>query len=196
MGDGNVSKTGENASLRCILTEKEYLDYLGEEFGIITNRVSLCKSAKEKAKENRDSDFSPNAKENNYKDQYIWQTKTHPFFTELYNWYSEGEKVWPKEIDLSPTVLKHWYCGDGSVSYKSESDCITISAANEAENVEKIKKYFERAELPNPTISTYEREFGKTAVIRFGVGESKKLWEYMGDPINGFEYKWPLNNSC
>ena len=53
MADGNVSKTGENASLRCILTEKEYLDYLGEEFGIITNRVSLYKSAKEKAKENK-----------------------------------------------------------------------------------------------------------------------------------------------
>jgi len=192
MGDGNVYLTPSNTGkIRCIMVAKQYLEYLYDSFDIVSSKVSISKTAEEKAKENRDSGFSPNAKEENYQDQYIWESKTHPYFTNLHNWYKSGEKIWPDNIQLTPTVLKHWYVGDGCANYKSGSNYITISAFNESENGEKVKKYFVDSGLPKPSLTHYERDFGEGMVLRFSVDDSEKLWEYMGEPLDGFEYKWP-----
>ena len=184
MGDGSINPSSKNCHLETEMISPNYLEYLDNIFGCLGTGVRLKKTAAESAKENRDRGFDPNAKEKNYSDVYIWKTRNHPKFNEFRDWYSTGEKVWPENIELTPTVLKHWYVGDGYYHDKNTQNCISICTVNEIENVEKISQYFTNVGLPEPSNYT-----AKKAV--WTVEDSYTLWDYMGEPLPDFEYKWP-----
>jgi len=189
MGDGTINR----GRIECQMITEPYLTYLDEQFGCLGTGVRFYQTAAENARQNRKSGFSPDATAENYSDVYRWWSRCHPYFEDLRGWYSSGEKVWPEDITLTPTVLKHWYCGDGSWQNNAASNHITIGMANEIENTEKVDRYFERAGIPSPSnYSIYERKNGsKRCEARWTVDGSKKLWEYMGKPLPGFKYKWP-----
>lgn len=45
----------------------------------------------------------------------VFLTKTHPWFVELRNkWYPEGEKIVPKDLELTPLMVAIWFFDDGS----------------------------------------------------------------------------------
>jgi len=190
MGDGTIHRKGR---IQCKMITKPYLEYLDRQFGCLGTGVRFRKTAEESAKENRDTGFSPDAKAENYSDVYGWQSRAHPHFKELRGWYATGEKVWPESITLTPTVLKHWYCGDGSWNSSDRNNYITIGMANEIKNTEKVDRYFERAGIPLPSnYCIYEGKDGSTnCIARWSVEDSKELWEYIGKPLPGFQYKWP-----
>jgi len=192
MGDGCIINSSKNCLLRISMISPNYLEYLDDIFGCLATGVSLEKTAAENAKENRDSGFSPNAKKENYSDVYCWYTRKHPKFNEFRGWYSTGKKVWPENIELTPTVLKHWYVGDGN--YNKSKRTISIAISNEVKNTEKISQYFTDVRLPKP--SNYftfkqEKSENKGCDAQWSVNDSQKLWEYMGEPLPDFEYKWP-----
>jgi hypothetical protein len=190
MGDGWIETVSENCYLKTEMISPNYLEYLDNIFGCLGCGVRLEKTAAKSAEDSRNSGFRPNAKEENYSDLHAWQTRCHPKFNEFREWYSSGEKVWPEDIKLTPTVLKHWYVGDGS--YNKRNKTISIAMANEVENTEKISEYFTNIELPKP--SNYvirDRKYGKTCEAQWTVEDSYTLWEYMGDTLPDFEYKWP-----
>jgi len=193
MGDGTINKTSKNCYLESQMISKNYLEYLDNIFGVLGCSVKHSLTASESAKNNRNSGFRPNAKKENYSDVYRWSTRCHPKFNEFREWYSSGEKVWPENIELTPTVLKHWYVGDGYYSNKNTNNNINIAASNEFGNENKIENYFKNADLPKPSNhSIYEKENGrKDYVIEWTVEDSYKLWDYMGEPLPDFEYKWP-----
>jgi hypothetical protein len=188
MGDGCMQKRSKNSYLQVRMISPNYLKYLDNVFGCLGSNISLTKTAAESAKENRDSGFSPNAKEENYSDLYTWITKTHPEFNEFREWYSTGEKVWPKNIELTPTVLKHWYVGDGCYDNSGTRNSIQIAMANEVENLEKVSKYFTNVGLPEP--SNYNITENNCRA-KWTKEDSQKLFEYMDEPLSDFEYKWP-----
>jgi len=189
MGDGFIDKSGgKNPLLRCEMISPNYLEYIDNKFGIFGKGVSLEKTAEENAKENRNSGFHPNAKKENYSDTYLWRSMRHPEIQEFTDWYSTGKKVWPSDIELTPTVLKHWYCGDGHWNNSRSQNYIKIAMANEVENIDKVNKMFENVGLPSP--SNYAIS-GTHCNAEFTVEQSKELWEYMGEPLPDFEYKWP-----
>lgn len=195
MGDGNLKINRDNPSLRCKMTSPNYLKYLDKQFGVFGKGVSLRTTAEEKAKLNRESGFSPNARAENYSNLYIWRSMSHPELREFEKWYDTGSKVWPDDIELTPTVLKHWYCGDGSYNNKSNK-YISISCANERGNKEKIEKMFNNvgfsvAYWHESTRYNNGYEGTVSANIAFDVTTTKELFEYMGDPLPDFEYKWP-----
>jgi len=182
-----------------MITE-EYLEYLNEIFEKFGTYVYLVKTAEELAQRNRDSGFQEDARAKNYSDQFHWRTISHPIISELTSWYDTGKKVWPNDIELTPTVLKHWFVGDGSFNDNQTSKYIQISLANEADNEDKVGSYFKNVGLPRPNRwHTYERKRGDGSVSCDAVwnkSESEELWEYMlsdghGIPP-GFEYKWPV----
>jgi len=111
MGDGNLRRNGKNPHIKIVMISPNYLEYLDEMFGCLGTGIRLTQTAAESAKRNRDSGFSPNAKEENYSDLYQWRTRSLPELHD-FNWYKTGKKVWPEDIELTPTVLKHLYCGD------------------------------------------------------------------------------------
>jgi hypothetical protein len=194
MGDGWLDRGNVNPSLACQMITPAYLEYVDDVFRCLGIGVRLRKTAEENAKHNRDRGFRPDARAQNYSDTYRWRSRTHPELTD-FDWYTGegGEKVWPADLELTPTVLKHWYCGDGNWSNSGSNNYIRIAMSNEVEYTDKIDKYFERVGLPKP--NNYNIQQRKSGGVNcdalFTVGASKELWDYMGSPPPGFEYKWP-----
>jgi hypothetical protein len=192
MGDGCIISSHKSCYLKIGMISPNYLEYLNHIFGCLGNGVTLRNTAAESAKNARDSGFSPNAKEKNCSDFYVWRTKSHPKFNGFRDWYSTGEKVWPENIELTPTVLKHWYVGDGNYSNKLGQKYIRISMANEVENTEKVSQYFVDAGLPKPSnYDIQENNYSGKCNAEWAVEGSQKLFDYMGEPLPDFEYKWP-----
>jgi len=193
MGDGCIHTGNKNPYLLVKMISPNYLEYIADEFGVLGSEVTLTKTAAESAKHNRDSGFSPNAKEQNYSDLYVWQSMSHPKLQKFADWYSSGKKVWPADVELTPTVLKHWYCGDGHWANSGTNNRIQIAMANEVDNTDKVDQMFRNVGLPVPNnYAISERKDGSGRCnAEFTVAQSKELWEYMGEPLPDFEYKWP-----
>jgi hypothetical protein len=190
MGDGCIDKNSKNPAFLISVTKREYLEYLDTVLDIFSTGVSLRATAEECAELNRKRGFRPNAKAENYSDQYKLSTRNLQQLNEFYDWYSSGKKVWPENVDLTPTVLKHWYVCDGSYSIKEESDrgSIVIAVNNEKDNQEKLNQYF----LDSVGVEVdYWREYKDDCAMVFHADTSEQLFEYMGEPLPSFEYKWP-----
>lgn len=65
--------------------------------------------------------------------------------------------------------------------------------SNEFEHTDKIDVIFGNVGLPSPNnYVMYERKDGSIdCTAHFTVDQSEELWDYMGEPVPGFEYKWP-----
>lgn len=113
---------------------------------------------------------------------YKLSSRRHPELRKFKDFYEGGTKVWP-EVNLTPTILKHLYCCDG---YKNGSSII-ISCKNEKDNKKKVEKIFTKAGFE--PMSWYESETSTN--LAFSVNESERLWKWMGEPLPGFNYKWP-----
>lgn len=188
MGDAYVNRRkGRLPRLRMETTNPEYLTYLDDLFGpLSTGEPSLRRTSEELSKR----DTIPRFDNSEYKDQYDWGTRSHPELSSWAEWYKNGKKTWPENISLTPTTLKHWYCGDGS--FHKDHYTITIYLSNEADSKQKVDRYFTRVGLPSPRWYKRERRDGSIAAeIGFNKDESAELIEYMGESIPGFDYKWP-----
>jgi hypothetical protein len=193
MGDGYVCKANKTPSIECAMISKNYLDYVDKIFGKFSLGVSVKATPEEAAKRSRKSEFRPNGDKEDYKTIYRWMSMAHPEIKEFSEWYSTGEKVWPESIELTPTVLKHWYCGDGTYVNKKSSRHIQIAMLNEVNNRQKVNSMFRNSGLPAPSNYNISTKNGEkvTCGATFTVSQSKKLFDYMGDPLPDFEYKWP-----
>jgi len=176
MGDGCLYRNCQNPVLAVKCVEEEYLHELSEIFGAFGNSVKMTNTGEKQKEYSTGSKFASDNPE--YRDVYRWLSKSHPWYHELAEWYSTGEKVWPSEIEMTPRVLKHWYAGDGDLH---EGNYIRISSINE-NDLEKISSYFIHSNLPEPN-RTGDRFY-------WSVDDSKELFEYMGKPPSGYEYKW------
>lgn len=175
MGDGHVEcRDGKNPCVRIAMTNKEYLNYLsGNVFPVLSNGASLKRKCRRAG----------------VKDIYSVRIMSHPELSEFAEWYSSGKKVFPEGIKLTKTLLKNWYCCDGHRIKRSSRDSLEIAMTNEKGNGGKIESMFDTAGFSISNFNTTGNRFH----ARFTVNESEEIWEYMGDPLPGFEYKWPDN---
>jgi hypothetical protein len=192
MGDGFLAfGGGKNPSLRTEMISPNYLEYLDDIFGCLSTGVKLEDTAEESALDARKRGFSQKANKENYSDLYRWSTRS---LEELnnFNWYKNGSKIWPDDINLTPTTLKHWYVGDGCFINECSSKRIKITMSNEVENTNKVDNYFKKVGLPSPSnYSINKRDDGnKKCDAQFTQSQSEKLLEYMGEPLPDFEYKF------
>lgn len=192
LSDGNLYRGGKNPYLRVGMTSPKYLEYLDREFGPLATGVRLKQTKTESARQNRDSGFQPDALAENRQDVYSLRTRSLPDLHD-FDWYGSGEKVFPSDIDLTPTVLKHWYCGDGCYNNHGTNDRITIAMNNEVEHTDKVDALFERADLPTPSnYHVHEHEDGHVdCTAQFSVDASHELFEFMQPAPPGFRYKFP-----
>jgi hypothetical protein len=183
MGDGYADGSSKNTNIEVIMINYKYLNFIDREFGNISTGVYFYRSAEESARMNRENGFSEGALAKNYHDKYRLRTISHPSFNMFSEWYSTGKKKWPSDIHLTPTVLKHWYVGDGDLNTTSSNKFLRISSVNEIENKDKVESLFEESSLPPPDNWEAER-------MVWNVENTEHLLSYMGDPLPGFEYKW------
>ncbi|AGM11502.1 homing endonuclease with LAGLIDADG motif [Halogranum tailed virus 1] len=166
MGDGSINRGDKNPYLQVEMITEPYMKYLCEIFDKLGRGYSISKESN-----------------GNHKKKFQFTTRNNPNLKEYSDWYSTGKKVWPSDIHLTPTVLTHWYVGDGHFNESNATPFIEISMANEIDNRDKVCDMFRRVDLPEPTFNY--------SSARWSVNESKELFEYMNDPLPGFEYKFP-----
>lgn len=186
MGDGSVVVPNRNPSLHMKMINEEFLAWLDKELKWLSNGYTLTQTAEEAAKQNRESGFSENAKADNYNSKYTLRTKCSEQLFKWREWYSTGQKIFPEDLDMTPLTLKMWYCCDGSKESYNKLPHMSISCYNEEENFDKVYNYFSEINV-EPVPHSSQRSFA----IRFNQSDSKLLWDYMGEPPNGFEHKWP-----
>jgi hypothetical protein len=182
MSDGNVHSP-ENQNSRIILktTNKQYLEYVDNKLGVLSMGVSKRISAKEKARKDRDSGWNEGALEENYSDMYGIGTRRCSMFNGFREWYSSGKKRWPMDdLKLTPVMFKHLFVGDGN---KDGSDRISIGTLNELDRKDEIKAFFREA--------GFEVQAFHSGYFSFSQKTSYEIYEWMGEPLPGFKYKWP-----
>jgi len=186
MGDASVVVSSKSPVLHLKMINKDFLSWVDDEFGWLSNGYTLTQTAKEAAQSNRDSGFSPNAKEENYSDKYTLRTKTTEQLHSWRDWYSSGKKRYPDSLSLSPVTLKMWYVCDGCMESYNKRPHISISCNNESDRVGYLYSLFNGLGV-DLTPHESQRSFS----IRFSQKDSQKLFNYMGKPPQGFEHKWP-----
>lgn len=192
MSDSWINTGGNNgwkANLETEMTIEPYLQYINEEvFPNIGTSVSLLRTAEEvceRSQRNTTVDGSENAED--YSDMYAWRTVGHPELSDYRSWYDSGEKQWPDGLELSPVAFKHLFVGDGS--YHQGDEYIKITTVNEMDNEEKVVSIFDRSGIRINNFR-YDPHSDKVDIF-LSKSESERMFELMGDPLPGFEYKWP-----
>jgi len=197
MGDGTINRqSNAKPRFRVDNTNRKYLDHVNQILNPYSNGVNLVKESHEVAEHFQSSGFGEDVSEEDCSDVYAVWTTTSPEFDQFGQWYSESGKVFPDEINLTSTVLKHWFVCDGYCNKRGDSYYIGIQMANERENKEKIEQLF--TEGPGISVSYWNERTQSSGYdyccAEFTSGSSKDLINYMGDTIPGFRYKWPNND--
>lgn len=186
MGDGNLSRKGKNAYFRCNMITRPFLEWLDEEFGVMGLGVKLQTTAAETARRMNENGFSTNTKAENCHDLYGWNTRAHPDFNRYREWYTDDGKAFPDHLELTPLIAKVWYCCDGCVhgcyngnDYRPH---IQFSVTSQIEREDLLVRMFEDVGFD---VSLSGENLYAIA------DESERIWEWLGEPLPGFEYKWP-----
>lgn len=183
LGDGDIPSKNSNHCLRLRNSNKEWLDELSnkirESYG-----PTLSRTAEELYKMNKESGFSEEPNIENYNDQYSWRTCTSVCMNKhRERWYGTGEKRVPNDLELTPTVLRHWIAGDGNLNWNWESRCfasVRLGRLDERDDEYLIKK------LDNLGFSATRNG---NHIELYG-DSGRGLLDWSSPPPNGFEYKW------
>jgi len=163
MGDGSINHNdGHTPRMKVEMVNREYLEWLSSTLS------PLCGDVTE------------------WEDTYCLYTTRSDCLESLQNWYNSGEKIFG-DITLTPTVLKHWYVCDGNLEEQSNGSRIRLAIWNERSRTDDIISLFTEQNLPEPTIVTGNSYCN----AQFTQEETKELFRYIGEPVHGFESKWP-----
>jgi hypothetical protein len=182
MSDGSLNRQSKNPSLKWNMTNLPFMLWLKEKLNIHIYGPYFSLSAKgsHQAALRSDGGFKP-TKWENYKDVYTSQTYCHPSLSTL-NWYSDGGKEFPRELELTDNILKIWYCGDGNIDKRK----LKITASNESKRMDNIKQMFSSYGISLDRIDKTKQK----ADICLNKNKSKKMLDRIRPVVPGFEYKW------
>ena len=193
MGDGSVRRKNKNPYSNLYNTNTVYLDYVRQQFPLLMTDVKLKSTAEEGVEYTRKRNLDYNVSPTEYHDCYRVRTRGTPDLAELADWYSSGEKVFDQDLELTPTITRHWYAGDGNLDmshvlrdngFNSKGNC-EITATNERERSHNITKMFQEA--------GFDVSF-HCDKIRFTVEETKRFLDWIGPAPPGFSYKWEVQD--
>ena len=194
MGDGSVELSNANARLSVVMSSKEYLEYLDKVvFGLLSTGVRISKTAEESASCARKSGFRPNAESENYKDLHVLRTRRHPDICDFITDNGRSNMAWPLWYDISPTVMKHWYASDGWYRTDNGHRYMAISTNTDVVGKDRLVSMFADSKAPNPNrVDVTPTDYNTTKLkLIWSVDGSEEMFEYMGNSLPGFEYKWP-----
>lgn len=190
LGDGSIDMgSGHTCRFTIDTVEPDFTEHLLSVMGEVGCSSRMIRTGEEQAEYSSGGLRSGNRE--NYSDVYRFTSIAHPRLNTVREmWYGSSKKKWPGQLEITPTRLKYWYCGDGSYSGNPKS--ISISSVLMADDVDRITELFKTGNLIKPHYYVNDRDDrGKELEMQFTVGETQELFEYMGDPPPGFEYKWP-----
>jgi len=178
LGDGTIygrrKDKNNNAFLSVTLSQERAVDHLIKKF-----------------------DWLSREKQTVYTDgrQYHrFETRSHPDLNKYKEWY-QPDKIWP-EIKITSKMLKYLYISDGTYDTNNSHNRIMISCSKEGINKNKVLRIFECSGFSVDRTYEYERD-GRCDdfQIWFNTDTTQSMFASMGEPIPGFEYKWPDSKS-
>jgi len=184
MSDGTV-QFGENNNLKITLTEYEFLEWFSDELDCICpSRYPTVHRTSEEAKENTVDYFGEEAvdMDSEYNEQYLLLTRSHPFLNEFDNWYVPEKRYPLDDLELTASMAKMWYCGDGSLHSHHSGERAEITCSNEQNRLDKVA-YLIREQ-------GFDVYLMSKGAIQITSGDTPRFLDWMGDPPPGFEYKW------
>lgn len=178
LGDAYINEhSGSgNCLMRAKMVNIEFLEWLHSEISELSANLSVYMTQEESFVDAKKRLPNEVTSLENYSEIYEYRTVRHPYFNQLRQWYSSGEKRFPENLSLTDTTAKVWYCCDGSWDER-----ISIYAKNENDRVDYLKSLFPVGE---------PRWQSESNCIRFTREDSKDVLDWMGEPLPGFEYKW------
>jgi hypothetical protein len=101
-------------------------------------------------------------------------------------WYSSGRKQAPEDLVLSPTVLRHWYYGDGSMS-----NGVLLCSERYSEDVLETL----RAKLNELGFETKRYlAHGRRGRLHMGIESTRRFLAYIGPcELECYAHKWDLS---
>lgn len=190
LGDGDIHGKGDpNAHFRVRMTNRRFLEFVDRELGFLSKGVFLARTARTQfetaARNQREGrEGFETVVEENYHDLNGLRTCSHPALDELRDWYQSGDKRYPSNLELTPTVVKAWYVCDGWLAKEAGNRSrVMVKATNEAHRPDYLVGLF--------ADTGFEVGFSRNA-IQVPADETERLLDWMGDPSPGFEYKWEL----
>lgn len=182
MGDATLQRDTKNAYPVVTMTNRTFLNWVKEKFGCMTTGVRNHLTAEESAEQAKS--LNESASKENYSPQYRLRFRAHTEFNKYRSWYREGEKKWPLGRQYSYLTFKVLYCCDGCFDSSGTSRELQLAASNELSNKERFLSIVECFGLPEPNRMDEE-------LVVWGAKESSQIFENIGEPLPGFEYKWP-----
>lgn len=165
MGDGSLKHRGSgNPCLVVKMKNKEYIYSLHFKL----ERISSCVSKQKGG-------------------YYTFRTVAHPKLKD-FDWYENGEKIYPNDIQITDTVLKHWYAQDGYLDWRNKANNARarISCDNEEDRMKNIESAFSDTGL-SPSCS-------KGGGVTFGLEDTRSMLVRTHPPARGYAYKWENQN--
>lgn len=182
LGDGSMHNT--DGYFQCKMSNKTFLGWLCTELGWLVSDLRKKKTAVEAAKSVRNG-LGRNTKAKDCVDYYAAFSRTHPQLQRFSEWYSTGEIVFPADLQLTPTSLAMWYVSDGGLDWSNGAAGVMIkfTSLNESERPQAIESMLEGC--------GFTVQHGKSSKnFHIPHREIDDFFEYIGDPVPGFEYKW------
>lgn len=179
LGDGYIRKSG---SFELESIQKEYINYLENNFSSVTQHAKLYRSRKENMEQSlrETNPITTNKDLSSYNKSYRYLSTVHHDIKNLREKWYTPEKTVPKNFSLNSLEAKMWYVGDGSKDQRRDSPDICIYTRSENK---KREANLLRDQGFDVRISSHN-------AIEFNQSESKKFLNWIGDPIPGFKYKW------
>lgn len=173
IGDGTVFQSGSKTKLTAASTNRKFISYLDGMF------PQFAPSIRRKALKGDRTPYGTR----NY-DLYRISFGTHPEFAQYQEWYDDGKSSVLDDFELTPLNAAIWYGCDGSFNgtapvYWSENLVTKMGVLRAAFN----RRGF------YPRFSTDKRG---AMEIAFHAHDAAEFFEWLGDPLPGFEYKWGL----
>jgi hypothetical protein len=176
LGDGCIERGVKQSRFVFVSKHKEYTDWLAQNF--TNNGVLLCGSGVTKY-----NTFHKYLKK--YYVNYRFTTLSYANFHDLEKkWYYNRKKIIPRDLEISPQLVLHWYLGDGSLINRKHVIMCTNCFDYEEQLI--LSKKLNRALGINSSVI---KSNGYVIFIR--QSEVPILLEYIGSsPLNSMKYKW------
>lgn len=134
------------------------------------------------------------------KDAYKIQISSLDLNDYFYRWYKNKIKVVPKDLVITPTLVLHWFCGDGSTSYLSGRNrsrlvlCTHGFSHEEVIFLQRVMKNVCNLGIYKSNKIKKNGEFGYY-LASINTEEIRKFFNYIGPcpkEVPSLEYKWKV----
>ncbi len=182
LGDGYIGKEYGNINCRFGITQKrdsvEYLEDLSTK--IQSNKIIYSYNS------NQSKKIFP---------RVTLYTRRHKFWTEQRKvWYPNNKKIVPFDINITPTILLHWFICDGCCVYNQICSALRVKLATNCFTFNEVELLNNKLHQINIQSTIHNTKQGYT--INLNNQRCHNFFKYIGEcPYKCFQYKWDHYNN-